>query len=181
MSWVRIAYGYLVATVTGNYLLLSPSGGLSVSSLDSLNIAWTSMSRDAIVYLVTSLPPTLTRLNLSGYRDTLHDEGKTSSLLSCIIVSLIAAHSAGLWQSLVSVCQTLLSSAAVFRAVFSSYFLSNHIPSVSIFFLSSFFLSIQSLKCDVVGQCGISTRLWSIRKFYLLSQNFLLKVQNLVL
>ena len=44
--------------------------------LDSLNIAWTDMSRDAVVYLVTSLPPTVTRLNLSGCRDTLHDEGK---------------------------------------------------------------------------------------------------------
>ena len=44
--------------------------------LDSLNIAWTNMSRDAVVYLVISLPPTVTKLNLSGCRDTLHDEGK---------------------------------------------------------------------------------------------------------
>jgi len=44
--------------------------------LDSLNIAWTNMSRDAVVYLVTSLPSTVTRLNVSGCRDTLHDEGK---------------------------------------------------------------------------------------------------------
>jgi len=45
--------------------------------LDSLNIAWTNMSRDAVVYLVISLPATVTKLNLSGCRDTLQDEGKS--------------------------------------------------------------------------------------------------------
>jgi len=33
------------------------------------------MSRGAVVYLVISLPTTITKLNLSGCRDTLQDEG----------------------------------------------------------------------------------------------------------
>jgi len=49
--------------------------------LDSLNVAWTNMSRDAVVYLVISLPPTVTRLNISGCRDTLQDEGKSQHLI----------------------------------------------------------------------------------------------------
>jgi len=67
------------------YLVLS--AGLFLR-LDSLNIAWTNMSRDAVVYLVTSLPPTVTRLNLSGCRDTLHDEGKRLCLLVVHMYSL---------------------------------------------------------------------------------------------
>lgn len=36
------------------------------------------MSRGAVVYLVISLPATITKLNLSGCRDTLQDEGNKS-------------------------------------------------------------------------------------------------------
>ena len=44
--------------------------------LDALNVAWTDMSRGAVVYLVICLPQSLTKLNLSGCRETLLDEGK---------------------------------------------------------------------------------------------------------
>jgi len=46
--------------------------------------------------------------------------------------------SVGLWQSLLNVCQTLLSSAALFRSVCECYFISSRLPSVSVFFPLSF-------------------------------------------
>ena len=49
----------------------------NLNRLESLNIAWTGMSRGAVVYLVICLPASLCKLNLSGCRETLHDEGKS--------------------------------------------------------------------------------------------------------
>ena len=43
--------------------------------LDSLNVGWTSMSRGAVLYMVICLSSSLTKLNLSGCRETLLDEG----------------------------------------------------------------------------------------------------------
>ena len=43
--------------------------------LESLNIGWTGMTRGAVVYLLICLPSSLQRLNLSGCRETLQDEG----------------------------------------------------------------------------------------------------------
>ena len=44
--------------------------------LEALNVAWTNMSRGALVYLVICVPPSLIKLNLSGCRETLEDEGE---------------------------------------------------------------------------------------------------------
>jgi hypothetical protein len=48
------------------------------------------MSRGAVVYLVISLPATITKLNLSGCRETLRDEGCRSDsigfLLLCVFM-----------------------------------------------------------------------------------------------
>ena len=49
--------------------------------LDALNMAWTGMSRGAVVYAVTCLPQSLTKLNLSGCRETLLDDGKSFYIL----------------------------------------------------------------------------------------------------
>ena len=43
--------------------------------LDAVNIGWTNMTRGAVLYLVICLPNDLTKLNLSGCRTSLLDEG----------------------------------------------------------------------------------------------------------
>lgn len=46
----------------------------SLKQLDSLNVGWTNMSRGAVVYLIICLPASVTKLNLSGCRETLQDD-----------------------------------------------------------------------------------------------------------
>lgn len=55
-----------------------------VCRLDALNIGWTDMTRGAVLYLVICLPTELTKLNLSGCRMSLLDEGRT---FVCVLVS----------------------------------------------------------------------------------------------
>lgn len=52
--------------------------------LEALNVGWTNMTRGAVVYLVICLSPTLLKLNLSGCRETLLDEGKSSTIFLSI-------------------------------------------------------------------------------------------------
>ena len=47
----------------------------NLQRLESLNVAWTEMTRGAVVYLVICLPSSLLKLNLSGCRQNLLDEG----------------------------------------------------------------------------------------------------------
>ena len=47
-----------------------------LTRLESLNIAWTGLNRGAVLYLLICLPPTLLKLNLSGCREMLLDEGE---------------------------------------------------------------------------------------------------------
>lgn len=47
-----------------------------LSRLEALNIGWTNMSKETLEYLVTSLPPSLARLNLAGCRNVLEDQGR---------------------------------------------------------------------------------------------------------
>jgi F-box and leucine-rich repeat protein 1 (S-phase kinase-associated protein 2) len=55
----------------------------NLQRLDSLNVAWTNMSRGAVVYLVISLPSSVTKLNLSGCRDTVQDDDVLQLCTSC--------------------------------------------------------------------------------------------------
>ena len=48
----------------------------NLQHLEALNVAWTNMTRGAVLYLVICLTPTLVKLNLSGCRETLLDEGE---------------------------------------------------------------------------------------------------------
>ncbi len=48
--------------------------------LESLNVGWAKMSLGAVVYLVTSLPPSVHKLNLSGCEGRLQDEGEIDHL-----------------------------------------------------------------------------------------------------
>ncbi|ELU03262.1 hypothetical protein CAPTEDRAFT_136445, partial [Capitella teleta] len=74
----------------------------NLQSLDALNVGWTEMSRGAVVYLVICLPQCLTKLNLSGCRETLLDEDVEQLCGSC----------PGLKELDLSDC-TLLTHAAV--------------------------------------------------------------------
>ena len=49
-----------------------------LTRLEALNMAWTGMTRGAILYLLICLPPTLVKLNLSGCREMLQDEGESA-------------------------------------------------------------------------------------------------------
>ena len=52
--------------------------------LEALNVAWTNMSRGALLYLVICLPPSLTKLNLSGCRESLLDEGTKNIVINVL-------------------------------------------------------------------------------------------------
>ena len=51
---------------------------LTYYRLEALNMAWTNMERGAVLYLLICLPNGLKKLNLSGCRDALLDEGRDS-------------------------------------------------------------------------------------------------------
>ncbi|XP_064626085.1 S-phase kinase-associated protein 2-like [Lineus longissimus] len=51
--------------------------------LESLNLAWTYLDRETVVYLVLCLPSGLLKLNLSGTRETLTDEDVGNLIRTC--------------------------------------------------------------------------------------------------
>ena len=55
----------------------------NLKRLDSLNVSWTNMSRGAVLYMVICLSASITKLNLSGCRETLLDEDIQQLCGSC--------------------------------------------------------------------------------------------------
>ena len=55
--------------------------------LDAVNIGWTNMTRGALLYLVICLPNDLTKLNLSGCRTSLLDEGSRHFVCLCFTIN----------------------------------------------------------------------------------------------